>query len=529
MRRRVTEKLALVVRGADHLSVADDDGADRNVAVRGRALGLVQRRAHEVRVAVEVVGRGHRRSIAADDGRKLPQSSRVAGAGQVHAPMQRIGVRSALACAGATLALAAMPALASADRGFVAGEVVVGLEDGATRVAELPSGTSVGEAIDAFRRDPAVEFAEPNWIARASLAPLDRGTSGEPGGWEADQWSFVGRPGGIRVGEAWDRAIAAGAPGAAGTTVAVVDTGIAYTDSVVGYKASPDFDPGQFLPGIDLVDDDGVPLDENGHGTHVAGTIAEQVTTGEPSLSDDYLTGIAYGVDLLPVRVLDETGVGSAAAVGAGILWAARNGADIINVSLQFDPEVSGCADVPTVCEATRKAKRRGALVVAAAGNAVSGKGKRRALYPGAAPGAFAVAATTEHGCLAAYSHFDKRTDLLAPGGGRPRPNAAREACDGDSRPVLQLSLDCFPGTCSTGYGRFGIRADLGTSMAAAHASGVAALIRASGVSGADPSPARLAERLSCTARPGLPRRFYGPGTLDALRATDPARGCDRP
>jgi serine protease len=443
--------------------------------------------------------------------------------------MHKIGLRSAFACAGATLVLAGVPAPASADPGFVPGEVVVGLEDGATRVAELPAGTSVGEAIDALEREPAVEFAQPNWIASASLAPLDRGTSGKPGGWEADQWSFLGRPGGIRVGKAWDRAIAAGAPGGAGTTVAVVDTGVAYTDTLGGYLTSPDFDPARFVAGIDLVDDDEIPLDQNGHGTHVAGTIAEQVTIGEPSASDDYLTGIAYGVDLLPVRVLDATGVGSATDVGEGILWAARNGADIINLSLQFDPAVTGCSDVPTVCEATRKAKRRGALVVAAAGNAVSGQGERRALYPGAAPGAFAVAATTEHGCLADYSHFHKRTDLLAPGGGKPRAAAAREACVGDSRPVLQLSLDCFPARCSNGFGRFGIRADLGTSMAAAHASGVAALIRASGVSGADPSPARLAERLSCTARSGLPQKFYGPGTLDAKRATDPARRCDKP
>ena len=53
----------------------------------------------------------------------------------------------------------------------------------------------------------------------------------------------------------------------------------------------------QFVPGVDLVDDDGAPLDENGHGTHVAGTIAEQVTWGQPSTEPDYLTGIAYGAE----------------------------------------------------------------------------------------------------------------------------------------------------------------------------------------------------------------------------------------
>jgi serine protease len=180
------------------------------------------------------------------------------------------------------------------------------------------------------------------------------------------------------------------------------------------------------------------------------------------------------------------------------------------------------------VCAATRKAKRLGALVVAAAGNAPSGRGGPRALYPGAAPGVLAVAATTEHGCLAAYSHFRKRTDLLAPGGGSPRPAAARPACAADDRPVLQLTYDCFPG-CTSGSSAFAIRPDLGTSMSAAHTSGVAALVRSSGVAGADPKPKRLAKRLACTARPGPSEKFYGPGLLDAARATDRGRGCARP
>jgi serine protease len=442
--------------------------------------------------------------------------------------MHTLGLRSALACAAIGLAALALPSQGAAgQRAYVPDEVVVGIDGEAPRVHRLAPGTTVGEAIAALERDPAVEFAQPNWIAHASLTPLDRGTPGTPGGWAADQWSFLGKPGGIRVARAWDRLIAAGAPGGAGTIVAVVDTGIAHVASAGGFLPSPDFAPGQFVPGIDIVDDDSVAVDENGHGTHVAGTIAEQVTLDQPAAVTDYLTGIAYGARLMPVRVLDRSGAGSATDVGEGILWAARNGADVINVSLQFDAAVTGCEQVPTVCAATREARRLGAFVVAAAGNAVSGKGERRALFPGAAPGVFAVGAITEHGCLAIYSSFRDRTDLLAPGGGQPRPGAARPVCAGDQLPVLQLSYDCFPG-CVSGWDRFNIRPDLGTSMSAAHTSGVAALVRASGVAGADPGPKRLAERLTCTARPGPTRRFYAPGLLDALRATDPGRRCAR-
>jgi serine protease len=226
--------------------------------------------------------------------------------------------------------------------------------------------------------------------------------------------------------------------------------------------------------------------------------------------------------------VLDFEGLGYPSTIARAVRYAVRNGADVINLSLQFDAAVTGCKQVPTVCAATRKANRLGSLVVAAAGNALTGKGKRRALYPGAAPGVFAVGATTEHGCLATYSHFRDRTDLLAPGGGRPRPAASHPACAGDQRPVLQLSYDCFPG-CFSRYDRFSIRPDLGTSMAAAHTSGVAALVRSSGISGIDPAPKRLAERLICTARPGPTERFYAPGLLDALGATNPSRKCARP
>ncbi len=442
-------------------------------------------------------------------------------------------LRSALAGASVLLALAAVPAhaqipAAGPDAAYVPGEAIVGLTDGGTTVAKLPEGVPVAEGVAQLQRDPEVRFATPNWLAHASVDALDQGASGTPGGWRDDQWSFLGRPGGIRVAPAWARLAKDSEPGGLGATVAVVDTGLAYASSP-GYMPSPDFGISQFVPGVDLVDDDGAPLDENGHGTHVAGTIAEQATWGQASTDPDFLTGIAYGAKLMPVRVLDADGVGSTDDVAAGILWAARNGADVINLSLNFDPMVDRCSDVPTVCTAIRKATKAGALVVGAAGNALVGNGEHRALFPAGAPDAFAVGATTEHGCLAAYSHYGKRTDLLAPGGGAARHGAAAQpACAHDSRPVLQLTYACFPMDCTGGHGTFAIRPDVGTSMSAAHASGVAALVIAGGVAGSDPDPERVAERLQCTARTRQPERYYGFGLLDAARAVDPGRACAR-
>jgi serine protease len=425
-----------------------------------------------------------------------------------------------LLLAPALLALALLvPAQASAhDPGYVPGELVVGLEGGGFRVVELEPGEALDEVARELEARAEIRFAEPNWIATAAAVnPLDRGSSGKPGGWRIEQWSFLGKPGGIRVAGAWKRLEAAGAPGGFGVRVAVVDTGIAFTNGD-RMAASPDFAPAQFVPGPDFVGNDGIPADENGHGTHVAGTIAEQITVGVPASSADYLTGIAYGAQLMPVRALDAAGTGSASDVARGIAWAARHGADVINVSLQFSADVKRCGQVPAVCDAVRTAKRNGALVVAAAGNNYEG-GSARALFPAAAPGVLAVGATTEHGCLAAYSHYGRRTDLLAPGGGRPRSEAAMPACEGDTAQIRQLTLECFPiGPCAS-YDQFAIRPDLGSSMSAAHVSGVAALVRASGLLGRNPSAGRLARRLECTAREQEPRRFYGTGLLDARRA----------
>ena len=154
---------------------------------------------------------------------------------------------------------------------------------------------------------PAKSFTLPN--DPGSLESVAEVASA-PGGWALRQWNFLPwegaatsqlpvSPGGIDAVGAWQNLVAVGRPGAAGISVAVLDTGVAYRNKGLGFLRSPDFGPGQFSKGFDFVDNDRVPLDKNGHGTHVAGTIAEKTDNGIG------LTGLAYRAKLMPIRVLD--------------------------------------------------------------------------------------------------------------------------------------------------------------------------------------------------------------------------------
>ena len=431
--------------------------------------------------------------------------------------------------AGVALALVAMPpAAAHGDAAaHMPGEVIVAHEGGGSSVVGLEPGASVGKAIAELRREPGVRAAAPNWVARAALVPFDQGTAGTTGGWAADQWSLRGRPGGIRVAGRMGPARGGSACRAASGSRSPWST-----------RASPTRTPPASAPAPTSSGRSSSPVSTSSTTTRnrststatvptSPSTIGEQITVGQPAAYPDYLAGIAYGASLMPVRVLDEDGVGSTDDVAAGIEWAAVNGADVINLSLNLDPAVDSCREAPTICDAIRKADKLGALVVGSAGNAIDGPGRKRALFPAGAPRAFAAAATTEHGCLAGYSYYGKRTDLVAPGGGTPRPAASRPECDDDAIPILQLSYACFPTDCSRDRHTFAIRPDIGTSMSAAHTSAVAALVIASGVSGIDPAPARVALRLQCTARPAKPERFYSAGLLDAKRAVAAGDTCD--
>jgi serine protease len=397
------------------------------------------------------------------------------------------------------------------------------------RLISLAPGAGVRETAKALRRNARVVYAEPNYIATTAAtrgAPFDpndpgalgagSGAASTPGDWALKQWNFLNfegpgtsqlptSPGGIDAVDAWRNLIEAGRPGAAGIVVAVLDTGIAYRSLGTRFRRSPDFGRGQFVPGRDYIDNDLLPLDENGHGTHIAGTIAEKTGNGLG------LTGLAYRAKLMPVRVLDREGRGDALDIAKGVRFAIAHGADVINMSFNF-----ACGKrVPMVDEALREAYARGIVTVASAGNLGS---EACVSAPATGPRVIGVGGTTQGACLGDYSLAGTAIDVVAPGGGLPQDRCPSVAAG----PIYQVTLR--PGSTSA----FAIPATyVGTSMAAAHVSGVAAMVLASAainqrLTGRARAEA-VAKRLRHTARDlGLPATQQGAGLLDAGRATEP-------
>ncbi|HUC07608.1 MAG TPA: S8 family serine peptidase [Solirubrobacterales bacterium] len=417
----------------------------------------------------------------------------------------------------------------SAAHGFVPNHLIVKLSRSERpQTVSLPAQTSVREAAAALRANPAVEYAAPNYIATASAAeeepvsapPNDpgsiSGTPGPPGGWVTKQWNFLpwegaGTPlvpisaGGIDAIGAWEHLDAAGRPGAEGVTVAVLDTGIAYRAQGKRFRRSPDFSSGQFVKGRDFVDGDRLPLDENGHGTHIAGTIAEKTNNGIG------LTGLAYRAKLMPVRVLDAQGRGRADEIAKGIRFAVANGADVINMSFNF-----GCArEVPGVDEALRQAYQHGVITVASVGNLGS---EACVSPPATGPHVIGVGGSTEGGCLGIYSLTGRDVDLIAPGGG-----PALIGCPSiSSGSIYQVTLKAGSTRRFAEPGNY-----VGTSMSAAHVSAVAAMVLASGTVKNKRTPGRVSsvtKRLRRTARDlDQPEIRQGAGLIDAGAATERA------
>jgi serine protease len=311
---------------------------------------------------------------------------------------------------------------------------------------------------------------------------------------------------------AWDLARSAGAPGGRGAVVAVLDSGVAY-ENYRSFRRAPDLYATRFLRGYDWVDRDRHPDDEESHGTHVTGTIAQKTNNRRG------VTGLAYGVKIMPLRVLDRDGNGNGSDISRAIRYATKHGADVINMSVEFNASETA-RDIPDVISAIRYAERKGVVLVAASGNEGIGK----VAYPARATEVISVGATTASGCLADYSNAGRGLDLVAPGGGADAP------LDGD--PYDDTHCDAgnpdrriFQETLWGDVRHFRLVGFEGTSFASPHVSAIAALLIATKRLGSHPSPADVRRRIMDTARDIGPTGYdshYGAGLADAAAALAP-------
>jgi serine protease len=322
-------------------------------------------------------------------------------------------------------------------------------ESGNVHLVKIPESGTPEDMVGTFVEHEPVEYAEPNYYIRLFLMPDDP--------YFRYQWNFDnGVTGGIGMQQAWS--IETGDPN---IIVAVVDTGVAYEDYDI-YKQAPDLAKTLFVQGYDFVNDDNHPNDDQGHGTHVTGTIA-QSTNNKVGV-----TGIAYGCSIMPVKVLDVNGLGDYFSVTQGIYYAANNGASVINMS------IGSTSPSTTLENALAYAYQHGVTVVCAAGNDFL-RGN-----PVEFPAAYnayciAVGATRFDNQRASYSSTGLYVDVVAPGGDLLVDQNGDGYPDGIVQQTFILDTDNFA------YYFF-----QGTSMATPHVSGLAALLISHGVHGPD-------------------------------------------
>ncbi len=265
-----------------------------------------------------------------------------------------------------------------------------------------------------------------------------------------------------------------------GITIAIVDTGVDLKHEDL--KAN-------LVPGYDFVDNDSVPMDDHGHGTHMAGIAAARVDNGLG------VAGVAPEAKIMPVRVLDSDGSGYSDEIDRGIRWAADHGADVINLSLGADVLIEDLSG-GTMADAANYAWSKGVIPVIATGN----DNLFRTEFGDA--NAMMVTATTKDDQLAEYATGPgfAKWGIAAPGG---------STYGGTSEAVLS-SIWSNDGKAHYGYG-------VGTSMAVPHVSGAAAILRSLGF-----SPTETVGRLLATAKDLGSRgsdASYGRGRLDIAAA----------
>ena len=314
------------------------------------------------------------------------------------------------------------------------------------------------EALKKSELHKYTEFIEPDYVYNASGVPNDPDYD--------KQWNLRS----INVESAWEETKGSG------VTVAVIDTGI---------SAVPDLGKTKFVQGYDFVNDKVDAKDDNGHGTHVAGTVAQSTNN---SIG---VAGIAYEASLMPLKVLSNSGGGTVADIAEAIRFAADNKAQVINMSL------GGGGASQLMQEAIDYAHSKGVVIIAAAGNA----GREAAEYPARYRHVIGVAALNSAGTKARYSNFGAGIDISAPGG---EING-----DDSSGGILQNTIDP--------QGNSVFESFQGTSMAAPHVAGVAALVRAAGVEEPDQVEEVLKQSALVVKDDAL--NHYGAGKLDAAAA----------
>jgi serine protease len=377
---------------------------------------------------------------------------------------------------------------------------------------EVAPGTTPEQMVERLRGQPGVAWVEVDPLVRAAYSRAAAPVTASQAPTDPlypRQWHLH------RIGleEALDRNPTDGA----GVIVAVIDSGVASGGGAAfPARTAPDLEGTHVLPGIDLVDG-GPPWDEGtasdpdrpfqslrfGHGTFVASVIAATIDNGIAGAS------VAPRASILPVRVLGVDGFGTSSQVAEGIHFAIRERARVINLSL------GGTQGASSMAEAVAAAGRAGVVVVAAAGNdadesVFDDELGRDVAFPARYPQAIAVGATGFGDQRASYSNFGPSLDIMAPGGDG-NDFVAENVRDG----ILATSFLHDPRDGQTLYGAFWAN---GTSFAAPHVAGVAALLIGLGVD--DPQAVRV--MLEQTARdlaaPGFDETTAH-GLLDAAKA----------
>jgi serine protease len=339
-------------------------------------------------------------------------------------------------------------------------------------VVSFPENLDPVQVATTLEEDPTVEYAEPNFIA---------GIAGEPGEIPVQlqpndpyyiyQWGLPA----IQMPQAWDQSTGPG------VIVAIVDTGVDFR--------APDLAGTNRLDGYDFVNNDAEPVDDHGHGTHVAGTVA-QTTNNNLGVA-----GVAFGATVLPVKTLASNGNGTYDAIIKGIVYAVDQGAKVINMSL------AGREGTRALRDAVEYAHSRGVVVIAAAGNS-----NGPVAYPAAYDGfVIAVGATRIDNARAGYSNFGPEIDIMAPGG----DIEIDQNNDGYGDGIIQQTIS------STGSG-YSYRFFEGTSMASPHVAGAAALILSRKPSA---SPDEITNLLTQTALNIGPTNEFGAGLLQTSSA----------